>query len=351
MNNDLTANELSSSSSTPSACAINALRETLNEELGKTRYDTISCGVLNTLLGACNEPVIEMEKDESDPLCRRFRELQHTKYQPAADELWRVYKTSKKELDQQFKSRPERIDEFVQRRYERERNRLKSRIECSLKNLHKAEYNSKGCSCTQNNHNNWHKTAIEKQIAQEYGGVIAPVEDHFHYDYHALFTAIDLHNLTNDATASGQQPSNNSYLESPVLPSSSYFRSPIDSPTPIEGYQLPNTHTVTNTPPQYNYNKSSSSPDSEDIKIVNVISTTKSKTPPYGTRTLHILEKWYNENVEHPYADKKMLANLSIQTGLNQEQIRKWLANRRNRCRNVKRPAEIANWRRQKTSR
>ncbi|CAD5115110.1 unnamed protein product [Dimorphilus gyrociliatus] len=334
---------------------MNVLRETLAEELNKIRYDTISCGALNTLLGTCNQPIISERKDETDPLYSRFQEFQYTKYQPAADELWRVYQASKAELDEQFKNRPERIDEYVQRRYERERNRLKSRIECSLKNLHKAQYKSEGCKCVQPNHNNWHRTAIERQIAQEFGKGIAPVEDHFHYDYHALFTAVDLHNLTsepfNDYSLGvhySQPPISSALPPQQPSPSPPLPYHPINDSPPtvgsVQGYQIPNE---IKTPPMYHnhYSENPSSP--EECEVVNYIPTTKSKTPPYDSRTLRILERWYNNNVQHPYADKQTLANLSLQTGLNQEQIRKWLANRRNRCRNVKRPAEIANWRRQ----
>ena len=44
-----------------------------------------------------------------------------------------------------------------------------------------------------------------------------------------------------------------------------------------------------------------------------------------------VLEDWYQANIEHPYATKEEILELSLKTALEEKTIRRWFDNKRSR--------------------
>ena len=57
---------------------------------------------------------------------------------------------------------------------------------------------------------------------------------------------------------------------------------------------------------------------------------------PFNNTTTAILERWYDNNKQHPYPSYDTSASLAQSTGLTVEQVKKWFSNRRMRSRSAK---------------
>lgn len=61
-----------------------------------------------------------------------------------------------------------------------------------------------------------------------------------------------------------------------------------------------------------------------------------SSRPIISKKAIATMDTWYQDNLHHPYPTFTVIANLATQTGLKEEQVKKWFANKRNRRRNVR---------------
>ena len=58
--------------------------------------------------------------------------------------------------------------------------------------------------------------------------------------------------------------------------------------------------------------------------------------PTLSRKATHLMETWYNSNLEYPYPSPDTIARLATTGHVTEEQVKKWFANKRNRTRNVR---------------
>jgi dGTP triphosphohydrolase len=68
--------------------------------------------------------------------------------------------------------------------------------------------------------------------------------------------------------------------------------------------------------------------NSQDLIIISKCSKKKTKQR-ISNRNIEILEAWYKNNNRHPYASKNEINNLALLTGLQENEIKRWLDNTR----------------------
>ncbi|KAL3848051.1 hypothetical protein ACJMK2_018934 [Sinanodonta woodiana] len=61
------------------------------------------------------------------------------------------------------------------------------------------------------------------------------------------------------------------------------------------------------------------------------------KRPMLSRRAVRMMEEWYATNYEHPYPNVFVVEDLAKTGGITNEQVKKWFANKRNRCKNTPR--------------
>lgn len=76
--------------------------------------------------------------------------------------------------------------------------------------------------------------------------------------------------------------------------------------------------------------------------IVTIYRPFKSR-PLLSRKAVKMMEEWYSRNYEHPYPGPTAVEALAKAGEISNEQVKKWFANKRNRCKNTKPVTEIAN--------
>lgn len=76
--------------------------------------------------------------------------------------------------------------------------------------------------------------------------------------------------------------------------------------------------------------------------IVTIYKPFKSR-PLLSRKAVKMMEEWYSRNYEHPYPGPIAVEALAKAGEVSNEQVKKWFANKRNRCKNTKPVTEIAN--------
>ena len=56
------------------------------------------------------------------------------------------------------------------------------------------------------------------------------------------------------------------------------------------------------------------------------------KRPMLSRRAVRMMEEWYATNYEHPYPNVFVVEDFAKSGGITNEQVKKWFANKRNRC-------------------
>ncbi|XP_045174908.2 homeobox protein 4-like [Mercenaria mercenaria] len=70
--------------------------------------------------------------------------------------------------------------------------------------------------------------------------------------------------------------------------------------------------------------------------------------PLLSRKAVKMMEEWYSRNYEHPYPGPTAVEALAKAGEITNEQVKKWFANKRNRCKNTKPVPEIANMKRKR---
>ena len=94
-------------------------------------------------------------------------------------------------------------------------------------------------------------------------------------------------------------------------------------------------------------------------KSVKVLSDAKRETLPINRlylrarpllsrKAVAMMDEWYTRNFEHPYPNQSAVDALAKAGEISVEQVKKWFANKRNRCKNTKPQPEIANMKRKR---
>ena len=95
-------------------------------------------------------------------------------------------------------------------------------------------------------------------------------------------------------------------------------------------------------------------------KSVKVLSEAKQETIPpvnriylrsrplLSRKAVTMMDEWYTRNFEHPYPSQSAVDALAKAGEITTEQVKKWFANKRNRCKNIKPQPEIANIKRKR---
>ncbi|KAL3855902.1 hypothetical protein ACJMK2_015099 [Sinanodonta woodiana] len=58
--------------------------------------------------------------------------------------------------------------------------------------------------------------------------------------------------------------------------------------------------------------------------------------PMLSRHAVRMMEDWYAKNNEHPYPNSYIVDIIATTGGITNEQVKKWFANKRNRCRNTR---------------
>lgn len=69
--------------------------------------------------------------------------------------------------------------------------------------------------------------------------------------------------------------------------------------------------------------------------------------PLLSKRAVQLMEKWYDNHLEHPYPNTDTIEQLATAGNITSEQVKKWFANKRNRSNNTRTLTEIAKKKRQ----
>lgn len=70
--------------------------------------------------------------------------------------------------------------------------------------------------------------------------------------------------------------------------------------------------------------------------------------PHLSKRAIRLMEDWYEKHLEHPYPTGTVIDDLANQGNVTIEQVKKWFANKRNRCNNTRTLTEIARQKRRR---
>ena len=70
--------------------------------------------------------------------------------------------------------------------------------------------------------------------------------------------------------------------------------------------------------------------------------------PNFSKRAIRLMEDWYETHLEHPYPTGTIIDNLANQGNVTIEQVKKWFANKRNRCNNTRTLTQIARQKRRR---
>lgn len=70
--------------------------------------------------------------------------------------------------------------------------------------------------------------------------------------------------------------------------------------------------------------------------------------PLLSRKAVKMMEEWYSRNFEHPYPGPTAVEALAKAGEITPEQVKKWFANKRNRCKNTRPVPEIANMKRKR---
>ena len=70
--------------------------------------------------------------------------------------------------------------------------------------------------------------------------------------------------------------------------------------------------------------------------------------PLLSRKAVTMMDEWYTRNFEHPYPSQSAVNALAKAGEISVEQVKKWFANKRNRCKNTKPQTEIVNMKRKR---
>ena len=70
--------------------------------------------------------------------------------------------------------------------------------------------------------------------------------------------------------------------------------------------------------------------------------------PLLSRKAVTMMDEWYTRNFEHPYPSQSAVDALAKAGEITVDQVKKWFANKRNRCKNTKPQPEIANMKRKR---
>ncbi|XP_062612669.1 uncharacterized protein LOC134274399 [Saccostrea cucullata] len=85
----------------------------------------------------------------------------------------------------------------------------------------------------------------------------------------------------------------------------------------------------------------------EKTQQMNYSSRAIKPRPLLSKKAVQLMEKWYDNHLEHPYPNTDAIEQLSAAGGITAEQVKKWFANKRNRSNNTRTLTEIAKKKRQ----